>query len=95
MFEAAILPVAATSQVALRPLDWGELAARLAAARDLRSLLSRSAGHHGSFAAGAATLRAGGGEPGVNLDGLGRGKAAEAIDAFTAGEAVMGDQGTR
>jgi hypothetical protein len=93
MFEAAILPVAATSRGALRPLDWGELVARLAAARDLRTLLLRSAGHPASFAAGAATLLAGGGEPGVNLDALGGGKAAAAINAAAAGEAVMGDQG--
>lgn len=95
MFEAAIAPAVAPAGHALRPLDWHELTVRLAAARDLRGLVARAGGGSASFAAGAAHIRAGDGEQAVNLDALGRGKAPAAISVAAAGEAAVGDQGTR
>ncbi|MGX7951293.1 hypothetical protein ACWPM1_01895 [Tsuneonella sp. HG249] len=95
MFEAAIMPAVAPTGHELRPLDWGELVARFAAARDLRDLVARPAGEAGSFVSGAAAIRNWDGERPVNLDALGRGKALAAINAGTAGEADVGDQGTR
>ena len=95
MFEAAIMPAVVSAGDALRPLDWGELVARFAAARDLRSLVARSAGNAGSFVSGAAMLRVSQGERPINLDALGRGKAPAAIFAAAAGQADVGDQGTR
>lgn len=95
MFEAAIMPAVARQGDALRPLDWGELVARFAAARDLRSLVARSAGNAGSFVAGAGMLRAADGQRPVNHNALGRGKAPTAISVAAAGEADVGDQGTR
>jgi hypothetical protein len=91
MFEAAIMPAVVSSGDALRPLDWGELVGRFAAARDLRSLMARPAGTAGSFVSGAARLR----EPTVNLDALGRSKAPAAIFVAAAEQADVGDQGTR
>lgn len=95
MFEAAILPAVASPGETLRPLDWSELVARFAAARDLRSLGWRPAGAACSFVGGAAHLRAYDGEPPINLDALGRGKAPATISVAAAGEAAVGDQGTR
>ncbi|MFA9199723.1 MAG: hypothetical protein ACEQR8_00850 [Cypionkella sp.] len=95
MFEAAILPAVAGPGESLRPLDWRELVARFAAVRDLRGLGARPAAGAASFAAGAAQLRAASGERGINLDALERGKAPTAISFAAAGEAAVGDQGTR
>jgi len=95
MFEAAILPAVVPTGDALRPLDWGELVARFAAARDVRGMLARSAQGAGSFASGAADLGWGREERPVNLDALGRGKSPAAIFVATAEEADVGDQGTR
>jgi hypothetical protein len=95
MFEAAIMPAVVSTGAVLRPLDWGELVARFAAARDVRALLSRPAGGAGSFTSAAASMHAPGGERPVNLDALGRGKALEAIFVAAAEEADVGDQGTR
>ena len=95
MFEAAIMPAVAPTGPELRQLDWGELVARFAAARDLRGLAARPAGEPGSFVSGAGAIRKSDGKGPVNLDALGRGKALAAINAGAAGEADMGDQGTR
>ena len=95
MFEAAIMPAVVANGDALRPLDWGELVARFAAARDLRDLASRSGNGMGSFFSGAAHLREGVGQRPVNHDALGRGKSPVAITVAAAGEADVGDQGTR
>jgi hypothetical protein len=95
MFEAAIMPAVVGKRDALRPLDWGELVARFAAARDLRSLLARPSAFPGSFASGAGSLRASQGERPINFDALGRGKVAAARSVAAAGEAAVRDQGTR
>jgi hypothetical protein len=95
MFEAAILPAVVSKEGTLRPLDWGELVGRFAAARDLRGILRPSAEGAGSFISAAASMHVANGERGVNLDALGRGKRTAAIIDLAAGEADMGDQGTR
>lgn len=99
MFEAAITSASAEPGVenALRPLDWCEIVARLAAARDLRAILSPSASltRSASFAAGAGTTCALHGQPAVNLDALGGGKAPAMISVATETKAATGDQGTR
>ena len=93
MFEAAIMPAVVADGDALRSLDWGELVARFAAARDLRDLVARPANGAGSFVSGAFYLRESEGKRPINHDALGRGKAAAAIDVAAAGEAAVGDQG--
>lgn len=99
MFEAAITPAVAGIGAPgnLRPLDWSELVARLAAARDLRDVLSRPAMVAGSFVGQArgGLARAGNGERAVNLDALGRGKTPQGITFANVEEAAGGDQGTQ
>ncbi len=96
MFEAAILPATVDSGAVLRPLDWGELVARFAAARDLRALVARPRGTGNSFAARAmAGLPHEHGKPTVNLDALGRMKPLETINAATRQNVAKGDQGTQ
>ena len=102
MFEAAIRPASAASGDELRPIDWRELVARFAAARDLRVLVMRPAGHGGSFAAQAESglfvdreENFGTGQPAINLAALGAVKPLEAITAATTDVMAEGDQGTR
>ena len=95
MFEAAIQPAVAVNGRPLRQLDWGELVARFSATRDMRGLIARPAGAAGSFASGAGSLRIGQVQRPVNLDALGGGKSLAAISVAAAGEADVGDQGTR
>ena len=95
MFEAAIKPAVVSTGEVLRSLDWGELVARFAAARDLRGLLWRPAEGAGSFISAAASMQFTDGERAVNLDALGRGKTTTTIFDAAAGEADVGDQGTR
>ncbi|MCT2557767.1 hypothetical protein N0B51_02100 [Tsuneonella sp. YG55] len=101
MFEAVLLPATVTSGEALRPLDWGELAARFSAARDLRALVVRPSGAGSSFGARAGAglphdaLRGGQDEPTVNLEGLEGMKPLGAITAATMQNVAEGDQGTQ
>lgn len=75
---------------ALRALEWGEITARLNAARDLRLLMRHEAGAPieavaASFGDAAASYFAllDHGQPDVNLDALGQSKALDAIEAAT------------
>ena len=75
---------------ALRALEWGEITARLNAARDLRLLMRHEAGAPieavaASFGDAAASYFAllDHGQPDVNLDALGQSKALGAIEAVT------------
>lgn len=97
MFEAAIMPAVAGEAVQDRPLDWNELVARFAAARDLRALVIRPGAAGGSFTGRAdAVLNAGEyGEPPVNLGALEGVKALAAITAATVGDMAKGAQGTQ
>lgn len=73
----------------LRPLSWGDLVARLAAARDLRaSYDGRAAGSDASFDAGSARCVAAlhNGKHAVNLEDSSYGKGLEGI----ADQAVQG-----
>ena len=66
----------------LRPLSWGDLVARLSAARAVReSLEGGAAGSEASFHAGSARCIAAhhNGKHGVNLDDLGYGKGPDGI----------------
>lgn len=96
MFEAAISPCVADagSPGALRTLDWGELVARLSAARDLRAIFARAAAAPASFAPLAASelvVRAHG-ERDVNPDALAAGKAPRATAFAHAAQAEFGDR---
>ncbi len=101
MFEAAIQPATLDSGAILRPLDWGELVARLSAARDMRALLTRPTSDASSFGARALaglphdSLGGDQGEPGVNLDALGPMKPLATIQATTVHNVADGDQGTQ
>ncbi|MGN3974557.1 hypothetical protein [Tsuneonella sp. SYSU-LHT278] len=101
MFEAAILPAAAESGTGLRPLEWGELAARFSAARDVRAHLCRPMIAGSSFGARAATglphdsSREEYGERPVNLVGLEAMKPLATITAATTHNVAEGDQGTQ
>ena len=97
MFEAAINRTLGGRDPAggLRALDWHELVARLAAAREVRAVIARAPGS-GSFAPhSAAGLSASDGEPGVNLDALACSKWPEAMIAGTAPGAATGDREQR
>ena len=101
MFEAAILPAIVESGATLRPLDWGELAARFSAVRDMRALVSRPCGPGSSFGAHAATglpyadRPNGYGERPVNHPALGPMKPLETITSATTTNVGEGDQGTQ
>jgi hypothetical protein len=102
MFEAAIKPAVAEAGEVLRPLDWGELVARLGAARDVRALVCRPVAGGNSFAARASSglphnhgAISTGGQPTINLDGLEGMKPPEAKCLVTADKVAMSDQGTR
>ena len=74
----------------LRPLSWGDLVARLSAAREVRaSYRGAGAAVDASFDAGSARRIAAhhNGKHGINLDDLGNGKTHAAIP----GPAVHGD----
>ena len=75
---------------ALRPLSWGDLVARLSAARELRSPCEVPAGREASFDAGSARRIAAhhGGKQDVNLDVSGNGKG----HAGTGSGAAFGDE---
>ena len=83
MFEAAFPPRAPASapEGALRPLDWSEVVARLAATRDLRAVLARPLVQGGGFAPQTAAGIASQGERGVNLAALATGKCADSKTA--------------
>ncbi|KPL69023.1 hypothetical protein SZ64_13475 [Erythrobacter sp. SG61-1L] len=80
----------------LRELSWGDIAARLAAARDFRRL---SAAHNplagGSFDLSSARHLAalGEGKPAVNPIVLANGKCADGIDFAATSEETHGDRG--
>jgi hypothetical protein len=83
---------------ALRAIDWGELTARLGAARDLRDLLRRDAqlnieADDASFGDAAARYFAAleDGERPVNPDDLEARKASHGILGHTQGDAARGD----
>ena len=97
MFVAAITPAVADQEQILRPLDWAELSARFAAARDLRALVNRPVHPGASFAgrADAGLSRGERDEPHVNFAALGGVKPLAAITAATMEEAAEVDQGTR
>lgn len=101
MFEAAIMPATAESGAVLRPLDWGELAARFSAVRDLRAIDFRPTLSGSSFGARATTglphdlSRVAEGERPVNLEGLEGMKPLGAITAATMQDVAEGDQGTQ
>jgi hypothetical protein len=94
MFEAAFPPRAPDSvpEGALRPLDWSEIVARLAATRDLRAVLARPFVRGGGFAPQTATGIAGQGEPGVNLAALATGKCADSKTAAAAQPTGRGER---
>lgn len=80
----------------LRALSWGEVAARLQAARDLRRMMAvRHATGFGSFnLASARHLAAqGDGKPPVNPIALANGKIACAMDVAIFGNVLSGDRG--
>jgi hypothetical protein len=80
----------------LRDLSWSDLAARLAAARDLRASLEESLkSGDGSFdAESARRLSARGeGKPDINPNGLASGKGSHDKEADEADEAINGDRG--
>jgi hypothetical protein len=99
MFEKAIPIPAGPAAVggALRPLDWGELVARLGAARDLRALFARSDFAPASFAPelGAGAMSFVGAKPYVNPDGLAGGKTGSAKGVATVPAAEQGDREQR
>jgi len=90
--------VAGRSGDALRAIEWSELTARLAAARDLRRELHEDAvlcaGSTGASFGDAAARWFGGleaGERSVNLDALDEGKASRGKSCPTDGDAAKGD----
>jgi hypothetical protein len=83
---------------ALRALEWGEITARLNAARDLRLLMRHEArapieAVAASFGDAAASYFAllGDGQPDVNLDALGQSKALDATQGATEANRPAGD----
>lgn len=98
MFEAQIDTsrlVPAADHAELRAFDWQELSARLAAARDLRSVVvHRRAARNASFDRAAAQLIAGHGNDKrpVNPKGLGHGKTPCGITPLNANDAANGDR---
>ena len=86
----------ASGEESLRALSWGELVARLGAARDFRSLMERQlhAGE-GSFNAASARHLAGLDEekPGINPFALTNRKMATRIEFEVTGEAGTDDRG--
>lgn len=79
----------------LRAFDWAELAARLAAARDLRGVFThRRAAVQASFDRATARRFAveGNGIPDVNPIGLGHGKPNRGIRSEVANSATNGDR---
>ncbi len=97
MFEATITPAVVGHGHATRPIDWCELVARFAAARDLRALDLRPVRTGGSFAgrAEAGLRRIERSEPRVNLAALGGVKAPAAISAANMNNMAESDQGTQ
>ena len=96
MFEAAIVfPDMETGpQGDLRALDWAEIVARLAAARDLRAVFARPVVQGGGFVPQTAAGIAGEGrnERGVNLAALATGKWPEVTIAAAAPHSGHGDR---
>lgn len=98
MFEAnvsSMCPASGVEGAELRAFDWAELAARLAAARDLRSVTVRRREHAcasfnrlaaGSFSAGAN------GKRDINPNGLGHGKSPWGNKPEVAYDAANGDR---
>lgn len=101
MFEGK--PPKAGSAPLLQPVTWADLSSRLAAARDLRKALADDAGGEGSFDAASARWIAdhatqegagdGEGQPDVNPDDLGNGKAVEGMAGFAMTQPTSGDRG--
>ncbi|OYX61037.1 MAG: hypothetical protein B7Y88_15325 [Sphingomonadales bacterium 32-64-17] len=104
MYEATIMqpgdesaaPEGAAGGAELRELSWGDIAARLAAARDFRRL---AVAHH-PFACGSFNLASarhlatlGDGKPTVNPIVLANGKCAHGIDFAATSEETHGDRG--
>ena len=97
MFEASIMPAVANEGGVLRPLDWGELSARFAAARDLRALVTLRSPSGGSFAERVDSVFhcASEGEPRINFPALEGVKPLAAINPATVNDVAEGDQGTQ
>ena len=84
------------SAESLRLLSWGELVARLAAARDFsRALKKRFCTDGGSFHRTSARRLAafGDGKPGINPFALANRKMAESMSGNVTEEAMTGDRG--
>jgi len=80
----------------LRPLSWGELVARLGAARDFRKVMGgRLLAGGSSFNLASARHLAGRGEgkPGINPFALANGKIANGMRSPEAGSDIHGDRG--
>ena len=96
MFEGTITAASADpgAESALRPLDWPEIVARLAAARDLRAVFARPVVSGGSFVtrAAAGIARAAPHERSINFDALAAGKWPASTTAATAPAAGFGDR---
>lgn len=80
---------------ALRAIGWGELTARINAARDLRHVLNRDSAtfvaSFGDAAAGFFTEPEDGKEA-VNLDALGHRKSTQRMDVDSKGDAATSDR---
>ena len=105
MFESKLIPVGAAQAEetgALRAFEWGELVARLSAARDMRGVFAAArSDSQASFAGGAARALAPGesaewgGKGSVNPDALGAGKGPGATTPAAAREAGECDREMR
>ena len=96
MFEGTITAASAApgAESTLRSLDWPEIVARLAAARDLRAVFARPPVAGGSFAprAAAGIARAGPEKRSINFDALAGGKWPAATTAAFAPAVGFGDR---
>jgi hypothetical protein len=94
MFEAAFPPRSPEQgpDDALRALDWSEIVARFAAARDLRAVLARPIVAGGGFVPEAVAGIAGQGERSVNLAALATGKRADPTTAAAVPAMGRGDR---